>query len=316
MPKDANQRGARDPALAIRAIDLKLVELFNRVYRYGNMTTAGRELGLSQPAVSRALALLREIYSDELFIRQQRGVRPTPMADLLAPHFLTTMEAMRATVVMPTFTPSASSRTFRIAMSDIGERYFMPKLLNWIESNAPNIRIEAVMVAADDLLAGLASGSIDLAVGFLPPLGKQVYLKRLFRERYTYVARSGHPLISGKIKLSQLRQLRHVVAVPVGTSHAAAIEKLLRSQRVRAPVALRVRSFLSIAPIVAESDLLALIPNNLALLVADNLKLQLIDPPVDVPGFDIEIAWHQRYHHDAALVWLRTTFESLFATSR
>ena len=92
-----------------------------------------------------------------------------------------------------------------------------------------------------------------------------------------------------------------------------AVEQVLTSRRVRAPIALRVRSFLSVAPIVAETDLIAVVPSNLVRLMADHLKLQLIAPPIKVPGFDVTMAWHARFHRDPAISWLRGTFAELFA---
>ena len=296
-----------------RALDLNLLVLFDTLYHLRNLTATGAQLSLSQPAVSRALARLRQMYGDDLFVRQPRGVQPTPFADSLAEPVAAALAIVRGTMDCPRFEPTQHHRRFTLAMSDIGERYFLPRLLTHLAQHAPGVSVQAVASPPEGPADALASGEIDLAVGFLPTLGKQVLRQRLFLERFVYIARKGHPQVRGKLAINQLRSLGHVVANPPGTPHAAAVDKVLTSRRVRAPVVLRVRSFLSVGPIVADTDLVAAVPSNLAALVAEHLLLQLIPPPVTIPGFEVSFAWHQRYHRDPGGVWLRSTMAALFA---
>jgi DNA-binding transcriptional LysR family regulator len=218
-------------------------------------------------------------------------------------------------VERPRFDPATDDRRFRIAMSDIGERFFLPRLFGHLARVAPHVTIEAVSQALPQLKAGLETGDVDLVAGYLPQLGKQVHQRRLFREHFVYVARARHPQIDGALRREQLRGLPHVLASPAGTPHAAAVERVLTSARVRAPIALRVRSFLCVAPIVAQTDLVAAMPSNLAALVAASLNLQSIESPVQIPGFDVSIGWHDRYHRDPAGEWLRAQFFELFTAA-
>lgn len=304
---------ARHPSrLLSRQLDLNLLELFETVYRARNLTAAGSQLGLTQPAVSRGIARLREMYGDILFVRQQRGVVPTPFADALVSPVASALEILRSTVQRPTFRTGEEARTFRIAMSDIGERLFLPRLMSHLAEAAPHVIVEAVSPSSGELHDGLGSGQIDLAVGYLSNLGKQMHQKRLFHERFVYVARKGHPSIKGRLRREQLRELRHVVAGPEGMQHAAAVEKVLAGPRVRARVALRVHSFLCVGPIVASTDLIGAVPSNLGAMVAAHMNLQLIDPPVQFPGFDVSMTWHQRFHRDPGSEWLRMLMVTLF----
>jgi DNA-binding transcriptional LysR family regulator len=307
MPHRTTQLDAR--------VDLGLLELFDCVYRLRNLTRAGARLGLTQPAVSRGLARLRDAYDDALFVRQQRGVLPTPFADHLAKPLADALAIVRGTVERPNFDPSTDRRRFRIAMSDIGERFFLPLLIGHLARSSPRVTIESVSQASPDLSVALEAGDVDLVTGYLPALGKQVHQQRIFRERFVYVARAQHPRIVGTLRREQLRELPHVLACP-GTPHAAAVERVLTSARVRAAVVLRVRSFLCIAPIVAQTDLVAAIPSNLAAMVAGALTLQCIEPPMQIPGFDVSIAWHDRYHRDPAIEWMRRQFIELFDERR
>jgi DNA-binding transcriptional LysR family regulator len=297
-------------------LDLNLLELFECVWRTRNLTLTGERLGLSQPAVSRGLARLRDTYGDELFVRHRRGVEPTGFAQTLAEPISTALSIVRRTIEKPNFSPMEDTRRFRVAISDIGERYFLPRLAGWFADHAPHVQVDTVSVSRTELLGGLDAGEIDLAVGFLPGLGKQVYEKRLFEENFIYIARIGHPRVDGHLSTSQLRELPHVVGSPQGTRHAAAVEKVLMGPRVRAAVAMRVGSFLSIGPIVANSDLVAVVPSNLAALVSEHVGLQLIAPPVRFPSFGVSMVWHRRFHNDPAGVWLRDLFVRLFGAQR
>ncbi len=289
-----------------RQVDLNLLELFESVHRTRNLTASGRALGLSQPAVSRGLARLRTMYDDQLFVRHPRGVQPTPFAEGLAQPVASALAIVRATVEKPSFEPATARRNFRIASSDIGERYFLPRLSQNLAAAAPWVTVEVVPFPEVDLMTGLASGELDLAVGFLPPLGKQVHVQRLFRERFVYVMRRGHPLIRRRaLSIADLRRTRHVLVNPPGTPHLAEVAKVLRGPTVQAPIALQVRSFLCVGPIVGSCDLVSVVPSNLAALVAENVDIELVDPPVKFRGFDVAIAWHQRVHRDPGLEWLR-----------
>ncbi|MFT4226744.1 LysR family transcriptional regulator [Micropruina sp.] len=296
-----------------RQVDLNLLELFDTVYRLRNLTAAGQRLGLSQPAVSYGLARLRDMYGDALFVRMQRGVQPTPFAERLADPVAQALEIVRGTFAKVVFEPAEARRTFRIAMSDIGERLFLPYLTTWLAQRAPGVSVETDSPSLDELSEGLASGEIDAALGFMPGLGKQVHQKTLFTERFVYLLRAGHAFRGETLPTTLVRQLPHVIASPPGTEHASAVEKVLQQPRLKATVALRVRSFLSLAPIVAGTDLVAPMPSNLAGVVARHLGLRVCAPPVRFPAFDVCLYWHQRFHQDPASLWLREGLVGLFA---
>ena len=311
MPRATHREIHRSRPLP-RQVDLNLLELFEAVYRSRNLTAAGAVLGLTQPAVSRGMGRLREAYGDALFVRQQRGVAPTPFADALAPPVSGALDTLRATLMRPSFDHAAQARTFRVAMSDVGERIFLPPLIDHISRLAPHVVIEAISPDEDELHDALTTGRVDLAIGFFGSLSKQIHLRRLFREQFVYVARQGHPAIDGRLKREQLRSLPHVVGGSKVMQHAAAVEKVLAGPRVKAHVALRVHSLLCIGPVVAQSDVVGLLPSNLAAVVTDHVPLQVLAPPIQFPRFDVTMIWHDRFHRDPSGQWLREVFASLF----
>lgn len=296
-----------------RNLDVTLLALFECIRRTRNLSAAGQQMGMSQPAVSRSVARLRAMYGDELFIRRPRGVEPTPFAESLAVPVAAALQTLRATFARPGFDPETETRGFRVAMSDIGERLFLPRLLQELSVRAPHVVVEAVSPALGQLQDGLAGGRVDLAVGYLGGLGKQFHRRKLFRERFVYVARDGHPDIRGALRREQLRAIPHVVAGPTGMQHAAAVEKVLAGTRVKARTALRVHSFLCVGPIVADTTLIGAVPSNLATVVAGHMPLQVIESPVQFPKFDVEMAWHQRFHREPGVEWLRGVFLELFS---
>lgn len=296
-----------------RNLDVSLLELFECIRRTKNLSTAGKLMGLSQPAVSRGVARLRDMYGDELFIRRPRGVEPTPFAESLATPVAAALATLRSTFLRPGFDPKTEARSFRIAMSDIGERLFLPRLLDEVSRSAPHVVVEAVSPAVGQLEEDLAHGQVDMAVGYLGGLGKQFHRRKLFRERFVYVARQGHPDIQGLLKRDQLRALPHVVAGPTGMQHAQAVEKVLSGPRVKARIALRVHSFLCVGPIVSGTSLIGAVPSNLATVVSKHMGLQVVESPVHFPSFEVEMAWHQRFHREPGIEWLRQAFVTLFA---
>jgi len=295
-----------------RQVDLNLLELFDTVYRTRNLTEAGQRLGLSQSAVSHSLGRLRRSYGDELFVRMPRGVQPTPFADGLAEPVRAALDIVRGTLGRSAFEPQRSDRVFHLAMSDIGERLFLPRLLAELAVAAPGVLLRTSSPDLPALADGLAGGAIDLAVGYMPGLGKRFRQQRLFSERFVYVADANHPHMAEPPTLARMRSLRHVVAAPPGTHHAAAVEEVLTSERVRAPIALRVGSFLSVAPILEGSELVALLPSNLARVVGPRLGLRAQEPRVAFPGFEVSMYWHPRYHREPGNAWLRDLLHGQF----
>lgn len=310
----ANVRSLGDKALT-RVLDLNLLELFECAYHTRNLTQAGERLGLSQPAVSRALAKLRATYGDVLFVRQQRGVLPTPLAEQLIGPVAAALSLLRGTVAPPSFDPRSDSRIFRVAMSDIGERMFLPRLQAWLSEHAPAVALETLAPSRETLVAQLAAGEVDLGVAYVQGLGKAVETQRLFLERYVHIARLGHPALhkAGRtLTVEQLCSVAHVVASPPGTLHGSVVERALLSKRVQASIALRVKSFLGVGPIVAQTDLLATLPSNLAQLVAQHMGLKVYECPVPLEQFEVSMMWHRRQRADPGGQWLRRVFIDLF----
>jgi DNA-binding transcriptional LysR family regulator len=295
-----------------KRIDLNLLVVFEAIYGKRNLTAAGETLGLSQPAMSHALSRLRQLYEDALFVRLPRGLHPTPYAEKLARSVATGLDAIRGTLARLEFEPRASTRVFRLAMTDIGEQVFLPALTRHLSAAAPGVSVQTVQIPVKDLEKTMASGDVDLALGFIPQLRTGFYQQRLFRDSYASVARAEHPQIRGSLTLQQYRQAGHALVFSAGTGHGQVIERVLQRKDVRGRVALRITHFLALPAIVASTDLIATLPKNLAVSFAAFPKIRIFTPPVDFPAFDVKQYWHERFHREPGHRWLRGLIGKLF----
>ena len=294
-------------------VDLNLLELFLAVYGSRNLTVAGRELGLSQPAMSRALTRLRHAYGDQLFVRQPHGLLPTPFADRLSESLHKALDIVRQTLQTPPFVPEAEQRVFTLAMSDISEQVFLPELADRVSALAPGVPLRTSQIQGKALREALADGSVDLAIGhlWLDPEGLQS--DRLFTARYACIARRDHPEIRARLTMANFRKLGHVVSSGSITGHAPVLEGILASRTVGASIALRVGHFLSIGRIVAQTDYIATIPRTLAATFEDAWGVKMYEPPLRLPPYDVSQFWHERFAREPGLAWLRGVVRELFA---
>lgn len=286
-------------------LDLNLLRVFDAVLRERSVTLAGGRIGLSQPAMSNALARLRKLFGDPLFVRTPRGMNPTPYAQRLADPVRQALDLLELTLRERTgFDPAVAERTFRLHMSDIGEVVFLPPLLERLKDEAPRARIEVVQQPVAGLRDALASGELDLAVGFMPELGAGVAQRRLFRDRYVCVVRAGHPLVRRSLSMAQFRAAQHVLIAPSGTGHQV-VEQVLAEHGLLDAVALRVPHFMVVPMILERTDLVCTVPWQLAQAFARMGRFRTVELPAPIPSFDVRLLWHERHERDPGNRWLR-----------
>jgi len=290
-----------------RRVDLNLMVVFEAIHRTRNLTAAGQALGLSQPAMSHALSRLRWTFGDPLFVRMPRGVRPTAVADEVAPYVTEGMAIIRRGFEREPFDPATSVRVFTIAMSDIGEVVHLPAVFAAL-AGAPGVRLRAVDLAAAEARAGLADGRVDIALAVnhrsTPPFHDALVVEH----GYATVARIGHPAIRKRLTLAEFRKARHVLVTPTGpVKHGEIIESALRSRRIDAQIAVQVAHFHSVAAIVAQSDLIATVPRGFAEAMPRD-RIRVFDTPIDLPRVRVSVYWHERYDKDPGNAWLRELY--------
>lgn len=299
--------------MELKSLDLNLLVVFDQLLRERRVSRTAEALGLSQPAVSNALARLRRLLGDELFLPTPRGMLPTPRAEALAQPVAEALALLHGALnERSAFDAATSTRSFTIAMTDIGEIYFLPILLEELAKHAPGVTLSTVRNTAVNLRDEMAAGHVALALGLLPQLKAGFLQRRLFRQRYVCLCRRGHPLTKRKVTLKDFSEAGHVVVDAPGTGHGK-VDELLEKAKVPRKVRLRVPHYVAVGHILANSDLLATVPERFAQAVTAPFGLVSIEHPAKLPEIAINLFWHARYHRDPANQWLRGLMFDLFA---
>ncbi|KAA1004878.1 LysR family transcriptional regulator [Paraburkholderia panacisoli] len=294
--------------------DLNLLYAFEAIWRERSVSAAAEVLGVTQSATSGSLKKLRGEYDDKLFVQVGRRMEPTPLANELAPMLLDALAMIRRTRKEPAnFEPLQSKRVFTIRTRDIGEVACFPRLVQRLRDVAPNVRIRSIWKPIDETLAGLASGQIDLAVGYLPALEAGIHGKSLFSQKYVTVLRKGHPLEGAVLTLDRFLTQEHLLVEYSGSGHVL-LEKALIEAGAKDRIRLRLPQYLSAPHIVTSTDLIWVVPELLASELTKHFELVVKPLPLSVPEFDVAMYWHDRYHRDPASRWLREQFDTLFRT--
>jgi len=294
-------------------IDLNLLHVFYAVFETKNVSLAADRLQLSQSAASHAISRLRKQLGDPLFVRTAGGMQATPFAEQLARPIGEALDSLRNSVRSAReFEPASSDRRFKIYLSDIGQVLFLPGLLGYLQRHAPGATLKVPPVPVRDAHLALESGEVDLAVGHFNTLVAGFHQKKLFRERYVCVVRSGHPNFGEGMSLEAFEASDHAVADSSGMAHDL-LERVLERHRVRRQLRLVVPEFMVLPLIIENSDLLVIMPSRLAEQFSRLISLEILPLPVNVSSYDIQIYWHERYHHDPANRWLRSAIAELFA---
>lgn len=300
----------------INSIDLNLFLVFQAIYATRSVTLAGDRLGMTQSAVSNALKRMRERFNDALFVRSADGMVPTPVAErLIAPIEEGIACLVQAVDQGRTFEPDASSRTFRIAVNDIGQLVMMPELLSVARGVAPGVRFETVDVSMADARQRMLHGQIDIALGSWEPMGPSFYQQRLFDETFVVLMSKGSPLGTREsIELDDYLAAEHIAYRPQGTTDSQLQHTLDRAGALdRRRVVLTAAHSLGLSSIVAASGLLLTAPARLAkAMVASRTDLHAVNAPFEVMPFEIRQQWHERFHQDSGNRWLRELIFGLF----
>jgi len=295
------------------SIDLNLLSVFQEVYRERQISGAARRLGLTQSAVSNALARLRRTFGDELFVRTAHGMQPTPLAQQMAEPIGAAMAQVALALSQRSrFEPGSSTRRFTLAMTDVGEVYFMPVLIERCRGLAPGVEIASVRANALTLKDDLETGRVDLAIGAFEEVSEAFYQRQLFRQPFVSMFRKGHPLATGSVDLARFVQATHLI-VDAAQSPYDRINVLLEKAGVAAQARFRVPHFTAVPYIVSTSDLVVTVPQKLAESAAGPFGLKWIAPPLQLPTLQTNVFWHRRFNHDPGIQWLRGLIADVFA---
>lgn len=287
----------------LRNLDLNLLVTLDVLLAELNVTRAAERLNFSQPAVSVHLAKLREVLGDPLLLPGPRGMRATARAEALREPLRQALEALEQAVApAQAFDPAEATQTWRIAATDYAESTIILPVLPRLRAAAPATRLAVVEAAPPRLAKQAERGEIDL--GFHTSEGAPAGLRRrvLFAERYVLACRADHPRLKRRPTLAQFSKFEHVIVSPDGGGFAGVTDEVLAKAGLTRRVVLSVPHFLFMISALASTDLVAMVP---ARLVRNHPALRVVEPPVEVPGYEMAMLWHERSHRDPAHQWLR-----------
>jgi len=304
--------------MAQARLDLNLLPIAVSLYERRSVSQAAQELGMSQPAVSAALAKLRIFFDDPLFIRTSRGMEPTPRAVALVTPARGVLARIEEDVLSDvSCDPATTRRTFTFAVSDVGEMVFLPKIFDRLRKVAPNASIRSVTLPVPEVERGLESGEIDLAIGYFPDLRKNNYFQqRLFTDTFACLLRADHAIRGSRLSLRQFLDLEHAVVHAESRSQEV-FERFLARTKIQRKVVLQTPHYMSIPMIVAKSDLVVTVPQPLALYFSKlTANLKMVMPQLEIPRIDLKQHWHRKFHNDPKTKWVRGLVSELFHDQR
>jgi DNA-binding transcriptional LysR family regulator len=301
------------------AFDLNLLRVFDALMRERSATRAGERVGLSQPAVSAALARLRHALSDELFIRQVNEMVPTPRAMALAePIRAALAEIEQALNCAARFDPADATHEFHLLGADFFSMLLMPKLSQAVARAAPGISLRFVDTGRGDIDRLLGEHVIDMALeGPLFEAPEWISRQVLFRSPFTIIAARGHAGLDaagvsegGVIPLDLFCELPQALRSTDGSTTGFVSDALARIGRKRR-VVLTLPHFYGVGRAVARGGLIAAVPVQFARACAEELRLATYSAPIEIPEPDIFLFWHRRHDHDPAHSWLREQISAM-----
>ena len=303
-------------SINFRTLDLNLLRVFDEVMAERSLTRAARNLSLTQPAVSNALRRLRQALGDELVQRSGQGMAPTPRAIAVWPAVREALRQLQESLVPNEFVPASATVAFVLAMADATAASLIPGLNDILEREAPSVALRVVPLITRDPRPLLDEETCDLAIGHFPSVVPDLTARaqsgqappflfhRLYDGEYVCVMRRGHPLADGTLTLDSYCAARHMLVSFSGRPYGFIDESLAALGRERR-VVLTVNQFFTAGRVVANSNLLTVLPRHFIEVTGLARKLALRPLPLSVSPVHVDALWHRRSQQRSDHAWLR-----------
>ncbi len=288
-------------------LDLNLLVALEVVLEERQLARAAERLHLTPASLNASLNRLRRLLGDPLLVRAQGQLSLTPRAKALQAPLRAALEQVRALLEPAgSFDPPSSLATFTLSVSDYAELVILPRLIQRLSQLAPGVRV-AVRHLGDEFPAReLESGRVDLVLGHFTALPSSLHVQPLFTEKLVCVIRKSHPQVreKGKVTSAHFTGLSHV-RVAYHAGGLGQVDDTLAASGLQRKIALQVPSFLVAPMVVAQTDLLGLLPARVAAHFSKLLPLRVLEPPAPLEGYAISQVWATRPEPSPALDWLR-----------
>lgn len=283
-------------------IDLNLFVVFDAIYTEGSLTRAAERLNVSQPAVSHALARLREQFNDPLFERNGKGVVPTVQAKFIIERVRQSLAILDSTVNQTIdFRASESTRVLTLGAREMFEAMALPSLMARVHEQAPNIQIRSIKVARREIEKKLIAGQLDLVADVLVPVSEQIVRHPLVDEQLVVVMREQHPVLQKNWGLAAYLEAKHVQVS--SRSEGLSVEDVALSKQAQTrTIGLRCQNYQAAVQVVKHSDLMATLP---ASILQPMMGLVAKPLPFEVPKLELYLYWQRKAEADPAVMWLK-----------
>lgn len=291
--------------------DLNLLPVFLALMEERSVTRAAARLGITQPALSNSLNRLRDTLRDPLFIRERYGIKPTQLAEEIAPAIEAALAGLDDLILnQQEFQPEKSERLFTLAPNSYVEIVLMPDLVTRLRQLAPGITLRMTPFGNDLAETGVISGTTAMVLGRIVDPPDNLVVQHLMDDGFACVVRADHAEVRDSISRKQYERLKHVNVLPPGRLRAGLFQAL-EQRNLKREVAVSVTHFLAVPGMVAATDYCATLPSLICRSLARDPRLKVLPTPVDLGTFPVQMAWHVRYRHDPAHRWLRSLVNEL-----
>ncbi|WP_105375000.1 LysR family transcriptional regulator [Neorhizobium huautlense] len=288
----------------LASIDLNLLVVLEALLEYRNVTRAAHQVGRTQPATSRALARLRGMFNDDLLVRASTGMVPTPVGKRLAEMLPSALHAISEIVTLRSSAPPERRSKAMIMIPDHQALLLLPRLLPRLCER--DIHLDII---TDPLLGEAASrleqGEIDFAIGQIGAAPPGYMRRSLYGDRFACLVRHDHPAVAKGWTRENFASLRHAAIAANSNRGFGLIYDDLTRLSLPDQDPMLFSDVLTAAAVISATDMVLIVPHLVATRLAAMLPLTVVDPPVQLPAYEVELIWHERCHHDPSHSWLR-----------
>lgn len=300
-------------SMDLHQIDLNLLILFDALYRHQSVSLAADEVCISQSAFSHGIARLRKRMNDELFVRVNNQMQPTPRAEEIAQHLHQALPFIHNAINdSDHFDASMDKSEFKISATDYTEFSLLPKLVGQVSRQAPNIKLTVVGAKAPQPLTHLENNEVDFALGFSHEIETSSLIEHhtWLSDSYCTVARKNHPTLAQGLDLDTFLALKHVRVSPWGEKQGI-VDQVLAQHKLKRHVSLQLPSVLVAPHTIIHSDMILTMPRIVAEQVAKQVEIEIFTPPIPIPDYHLNIYWHKINADKASFKWMKQLFQNL-----
>lgn len=291
----------------LRSLDLNLLILLHALLQEQHITRAAKRSFLSQPAMSRSLGRLREMFGDLLLVRNGRTYQRTLRGDRVLQELESIVPRLEGLVRGEEFDPARSQENFRVAMTDHGLMVLMPPIVERIRAAAASITVQA-FPWHDHMYEEVASGRIDMALSAETP-PPTLECEVLYKSNFVCLVGRDQKIRTRRFTLKQYLSLPHVI-VETWAGLQTPVDRPLAELGLKRNAVLRVPFFLPAIFTVAHTDMIATVPRRMAKMAVETADVRVIEPPREIKGFTYFMTWHARLTGEPSHAWFRDQVRS------